>query len=97
MEVIKRSGSWYVSDGNGLYPCTARRLNEAAKSQDIAVFVVGHRTPRRALIKRKNGKVLQTDRHWKLSVGLLETAEILYTLQKLGNKGKRQFYKKLGL
>ena len=98
MKVAKtKNGSWYVTDGHHVYPCTALRLNQAAKSQSIGLEVISHRTPRRVLLKRGNGKMLQTDRYWKLHEGLFEAAEIIFTLQKLDNKGKRRFYKKLGL
>ena len=97
MKVIYRSQRYWVSDGSQVYYPTAKRLTQAARSQGIGVVVKSSRRPRQAAIVRPSRKAIATDRFFDISQGLPEAAEIIYTLQKLDNKGKRQFYKKLNL
>ena len=90
---------YYVTDdySRAFYPCSERRLNDAAASQRLHLKVRSLRSPRKAIVARKNGKKIELDRLWDLQKGLQETAEIIYRLQKLDRSGKGNLYKELGL
>lgn len=96
---MRNEKRYYVTDDHSraFYPCTQRRLNDVAKSQEISIKVRSLRSPRKSIISRPSGKEIEVDRLWPLNVGLQETAEIVYRLQKLDNAGKRKLYKELGL
>jgi hypothetical protein len=96
---MKKEKRFIVTDdwSRAIYPCTQRRLNEVAKSQNLAIKIRSKRSPRLAIITRPNGKSIQTDRLWSLTRCLQEAAEIIHTLQGLDRGGKIKYYRRLGL